>query len=529
MRECYEYYLRLRTEMTRWLEQSIWMDGPGPHGGGEDEANYALAWFSHYLVTGDKEILKHFQRLLADLARWVDTECFHGYPPDAEAHHGPEPFLLFLPRYLGLVPEDDVAKGLLEDAAHHIGNWVEDIPPWYDYEKDRFRSYYLGTHVVREDDRYAYEVAEHIRFIHIALAAYRALNEERYLDWALRYGRHRARMIVEAGEGPLPVLWDFNGRGVYESELTTREQRAMAGSEHHVPGDPSAGVENLLASGAIYAFGDLFMLSGDEIFKQAALKIVEPLIDELLDPYADPGAAAVGYYRWTFQDDSLDDRIREVLKGMPPEPDAELAMVFPQERRRREPGVGKRSDMIYWGEWSDDGSVRPICEPSTAALTLAYQMTGELRFAKRALKSAAIRLMMARRVLRGGREHADMGGAICSVAAGHGRNWGQGAVTGCYGPLLLGTREILSNVIPTIEVRDAEGKARLPEEILSLVRPPIKGPGEVLFFNGGERSIQFSWRERDAKDRDWRSLTLAPDEWKKFPLTSTASPYDISL
>ena len=55
------------------------------------------------------------------------------------------------------------------------------------------------------------------------------------------------------------------------------------------------------------------------------------------------------------------------------------------------------------------------------------------------LRSAATRLNIARRVLRGGREHADMGGAVCSVAAGHGRNWGQGAVTACYGPLLLGT------------------------------------------------------------------------------------------
>jgi hypothetical protein len=518
MRDCHKYCLLLRREMTRWLEQSIWMDGPGPHGGGEDEANYALAWFPHYLVTGDERILKHFRGLLADLARWVDAECFHGYPPDAEVHHGPEPFLLFLPRYLGLVPEDDMARRLLEDAAHHIGNWVEDVPPWYDYEGDRFRSYYLGTRLVREDARYAYEVAEHLRFIHIALAAYRVLKEERYLEWALRYGRRRARLIVEAGDDPIPVLWDLNGKGFRESDLTTREQRAMACSGHHVTGDPLAGVENLLASGAIYAFGDLFMLSGDEIFKRAALKMVEPLIGELLDPYADPGTAAVGYYRWAFQDDSLDDRIHEVLREIPPELDAELAMIFPQGRRRREPGVGRRSDMIYWGEWSDDGSVRPIREPSTAALTLAYQMTGKLEFAKRAFRSAATRLMMARRVLRGGREHADMGGAICSVAAGHGRNWGQGAVTGCYGPLLLGTREILGSVTPIIEVKDDEGKARLPEEILSLVVPPIKDDGEVFLFNGGERKLSFSWRERGAEDDSWRSVTLAPNESKRFPI-----------
>ena len=153
---------------------------------------------------------------------------------------------------------------------------------------------------------------------------------------------------------------------------------------------------------------------------------------------------------------------------MPGESNAPWAMVFPQERRRREPGVGKRTDMIYWGEFAEDGSVVPLKEPSTAALALAYQLTGEVAHARRALRAAATKLSMARRVLRGGREHADMGGAICSAAAGHGRNWGTGAVTGCYGPLVLGTREIRGQLSPLIEVRDGAGNDRVPDEVLSL-------------------------------------------------------------
>merc|ERR1711964_335319 len=87
-----------------------------------------------------------------------------------------------------------------------------------------------------------------------------------------------------------------------------------------------------------------------------------------------------------------------------------------------------------------------IQEPSPATFTLAFQVTGNPLYAERALKNASTRLMMARRVLRGGREHADMGGAICSVAAGHGRNWGTGSVTGCYGPLILGLKQIQSQM-----------------------------------------------------------------------------------
>ena len=188
-------------------------------------------------------------------------------------------------------------------------------------------------------------------------------------------------------------------------------------------------------------------------------------------------------------------------------------MIFPQEIRRREPGVGKRADMAYWGEWSDDGSVKPIQEPSTATFTLAYQVTGEIGYALRALRGAATRLGIARRVLRGGREHADMGGAVCSVAAGHGRNWGQGAVTACYGPLLLGTREVHSEVTQLLEVRHADRHSH-PPTLLSLVRPIVgtEKSAEVVFYNGGDMPLTFSWRLQTGEESVWNKTTLDAGE-----------------
>ena len=88
-------------------------------------------------------------------------------------------------------------------------------------------------------------------------------------------------------------------------------------------------------------------------------------------------------------------------------------------------------------------------------------------------------------------------------------------MTGCYGPLLLGTREILSGLTPTIEVKNEREEVRLPKEIVSLVKPPVGNEGEVLFFNGGERAVRFSWRRRG---EGWISLTLAPDEVRRFPI-----------
>ena len=519
IQDCFNAYNRLRSEMGRWLKQSMMLDPPGPNQGGEDEANYVLAWFPHYLITGDSSVLKHFDALKTALLGWVERDCLHGYEPKAEAHHGPEPFLLFLPRYIGLKPDDTEAVSLLTDAAEHIGNWVEEIPPWYDYSRDTFIGYNIGTKHVENDENNTYELAEHFRFIHIALAAYRITDEKRYVDWALRYGEKRAERLVDASD-PMPLLWDLDGNGLSEADVDARNLHQLVASSHHITGDPLAGIENLLASGAIYALGDLYLLSGDEIYKDAAKRIVDPLITSLKDPYNDPAAAALSYYRWTFNDTDNDSAICEHLGKLPSTSPELLALVFPQETRRRGPGVGKRADMAYWGEWSDDGSVKPIREPSTATLTLAYQITGEITYAVRALRSAATRLNIARRVLRGGREHADMGGAVCSVAAGHGRNWGQGGVTACYGPLLLGTREILGKITPLIEIREADGEGTMPATLLSLVRPIVcrDETVEVIFYNSGNAPLKFTWKSQGAVDA--LDKKTEKTEWFKETLTA---------
>jgi hypothetical protein len=510
--QTFQHYSTLRRELTLWLEQSAQRDGPDRHQGGEDEANYALSWFPHYLVTREPAVAERFGALLADLKNWVDSQCLHGYEAEAEAHHGTEPFLLFLPRYLGLFPEDETARAILQDAAHHIGNWADGAPDWYDTARDVFYSYQIGTRTVGGDARFDYELAEHWRFVHIALAAQRATGDTHYGEWAVRYGRRRAEQII-ACEGPLPVLWDLEGRGLDIEDIETKEQRRMSAAEHHVAGDALAGVENMLASGVIYALGDLFLLSGEAVFKEAARRLVEPLVGELLDPYADPAAAAISYYRWTFADTSLDEALVEVLAEMPMGPTGEWVMLAPERRVRREAGVGKRRDMLYWGQWNARTRVELSKEPSTAALTLAYQLSGEIDYARRAFAQAASKLALARRILRGGREHADMGGAICSVAAGHGRNWGCGAVTGCYGPLLLGTRELAGAVVPLIEM----GDGFLPAQVLVVVRPPVGGRGEVRFFNGGQEDIDLQWRVRGQVE--WQRQTLAAAKEYKCSIT----------
>ena len=262
---CFAAYAALRSELSRWLEQSARCDGPGPNGGGEDEANYALAWFPHYLVTGDPAISEWFRSLLAALAGWVAEQCHHGYQPEAEAHHGTEPFILFLPRYLALFPQDRTAERLLLDAAEHVGNWCAEVPDWFDYGRGCFRSFAIGSRVVGGDPHLAFELAEHFRFVHLALAAYRVSGASRYLEWAERYGTVWTRRIA-AVEGRFPLLWTQRGEPRFEEQVAGQPIAAAAGAGHHVPGDPLAGLENLLASGAVHALGDLYAATGDDRF-----------------------------------------------------------------------------------------------------------------------------------------------------------------------------------------------------------------------------------------------------------------------
>ena len=112
-----------------------------------------------------------------------------------------------------------------------------------------------------------------------------------------------------------------------------------------------------------------------------------------------------------------------------------------------------------------------------------------------------------------------MGGAVCSVAAGHGRNWGQGAVTACYGPLLLGTCEVQSEVTQLLEVQQGNRQSH-PQTLLSLVRPTLgtEKSAEVVFYNGGDTPLTFSWRLQTGEETVWNKTTLDAGETKQSPI-----------
>ena len=72
------------------------------------------------LIHRQKKFLKN---LAETLYRWADIHLLEGYEKMATAHHGPELFIGFLPRYIDVFPEEKRSKSLILEAAEYIGNW----------------------------------------------------------------------------------------------------------------------------------------------------------------------------------------------------------------------------------------------------------------------------------------------------------------------------------------------------------------------------------------------------------------------
>ena len=204
------------------------------------------------------------------------------------------------------------------------------------------------------------------------------------------------------------------------------------------------------------------------------------------NPYADPAAATISYYRDTFLDYSFDKKIIEISKSIPSYNSSELALIIPEKRKSRNFGIGNRKDMVFWQFLNEDGTLELSKEPSTSFFTLIYQITGDINYADRALTMAARKLKIAKSILRSGYEHADMGCAVCSVSSGHGRNWGIGSVTGCYSPLILGTSESFGSLKPIIELTSSS----ISKGCISIIRRLDSNTSELTIFNSTNNNIQ---------------------------------------
>jgi len=326
-----------------------------------------------------------------------------------------------------LNPEDGETVRQLVDAAEHLGNWVPEVPAWFDWEKGLFRGLHFGAEGVKSvPDRRLFNIPDHFRCINLLLLAREMTGEGRYLDLARLYGGRWAGAIL-AGE-ELPVGLDERGPVYSLAQPAEGSYRAFGGQvgELHLQVERA---ENLLASGAVNALLRLWQLTGEGRFRGAAERILDVVATQLSDPDAGPAADALRTYRRVTGDRRYDSAILEALADLAPFSFSTLSIEPEVHRDRRPVGIGKRADMPLWYEDHAPRRHNPIL------LAAAAEIAQDQGLATRAVDLARAYLYLARKVYPHGREHGCSARSVSAVARGHGRDNGAGVVTGVLGPI----------------------------------------------------------------------------------------------
>ena len=202
----------------------------------------------------------------------------HGFPDCAEVHHEIETFLYFqLPLLYSAWPGSEDARESIEDVAHHAGNWINDVPSWYDWDRHRFVSMWLGTREVRDYPPYDYQEANHFRFIDVVLAAYVGTKKQRYLDLAVDYAQLWCDHIEACAEAGEPIRCSILPPGIDASEMGRSGKRRDKDLERYVIFYGT--VSTNTAYDIVMALQDVYRVTGEKRF----LKTGELLTDQFFE------------------------------------------------------------------------------------------------------------------------------------------------------------------------------------------------------------------------------------------------------
>lgn len=204
--------LRLRHTFDDWIGEEIDKYGEkgfqelfGSRGGhAMDEAGgYTRSFVGAYCLSGDERIPAFMKQFRDDWKTALDASghFYHGYDSNEGGDyitHTAEAFSQFLLNILYLDISDEKTIKMVDDGAEHLGNWCPDVQDWYDWDRHIFLSYFLGTKSPYHKPPYNFQSPRHFRVLQIALAAYEANGNERYLDLCQDYCDFWAEWILNA-------------------------------------------------------------------------------------------------------------------------------------------------------------------------------------------------------------------------------------------------------------------------------------------------------------------------------------------
>lgn len=415
----------LLQELEDWLLWSmpchLDLEWQGIH----DEGTFLTSWAGYYAYTLDAKVSELAMDLFGKWEKWSLGHFKHGYHPTQEVHHGTEHFLIFLDWLNRIEPTDQRVRIALEDGTHHVGNWSDESPPWFDWNTARYLSYSLGTEVVGTE---GFNFIDHLRMLHMAMSGYRATGDSKYLNLCLKYGRVWVDAILEQPQ--IPLFLDATAQS--EIEFGAMLKSFLKAAPQQVT--PFARLENHIASGSPKLLQEIAAATGEEAFFLAALRLGQECVYHLSSPISNPAGRVVS----SLIDSGLEPADLEVSEdsfsnwGAVAELRGQELSIVVEKPPDSQMSIGYRSDMPTF-LLSKNGTCFPIQTPAPANLMLAWSVTGQEDFALSACSLALGKLQLARKVFRDGRHHGCTAQSIAATVRGHGRCWGAGDVSSILG------------------------------------------------------------------------------------------------
>lgn len=402
-----------------------------------DQSLFMSSWETCLHFSPDALTLDFLNRQRDRIRKYyMETEQWkHGFWAFSEGPEGIEHFNRFLGMLARLKPQDPFTRSQILDAAEHLGNWVEKVPEWFDWDRSLFRSILLGTEEIGEEEGMEVNTPNHLRLVSLSLLAYRVSNRRRYLDLAAACARPWCSAILRPDALPLGLIpGPVDGKAFPLYTLDPDQQTRYGpflGESCEDDSHPLARAETFLTVDAVNVFLRLWRYCGEDEFLQATERLLDVLVDALHDPDSGAVADAIRSYWRTTGSSRYNAAVISAARQQPVSEVRELALEEAGHPLKVRPvGVGKAVDMLLWRE---NGNPRR-CNP--ALLALAAEVTEDHELATCVLDMGFGYFRLARQVLLDGRGKTSSSRTVSAVARGGGRENHAGVVTAVLKPLL---------------------------------------------------------------------------------------------
>jgi len=334
--------------------------------------------FPHLALRHDARLAERLHDLMVARKEYQDSELYHGFADTAEVHHEIETFLYFqLPLFYSQLPGSDVALESILDVAHHLGNWADDAPDWYDWDAHEFRSTWLGTREVKAEPPHDYQEANHFRFVDLALAAFLGTGERQYMDLACDYADRWCEHIETAATAGEPIRCSILPAGAAAGEMGFGGKRRDGGSGYKVF---YATVACNTAYDMATAMMDLCRITGKERYINAGRL--------LIDQFFENGAAGRPAVRYTDGEWQVASTPKEEIDRFLANTQAACMLSRPALRHDMISGMDYYRDRIL--EWANTIDEERVAGDQMASdvLVAAHMYSGDASLLERAYAMA---------------------------------------------------------------------------------------------------------------------------------------------